>query len=157
MKLEFKNGDLLEAPEYFKVHQVNCQGVMGSGIAKSIKEKYLKVFDEYKNLVYYSKTNLLGSAQIVFLNNQGIINLFGQYDYGTNKRQTNYEAFYQGLENIKMQIINNNYPKEIAFPYKIGSDRGGADWNIILTMINVVFNDTDFNITIYKYNPNENS
>ena len=161
MKLEFKNGDLLKASEYFKVHQVNCQGVMGSGIAKSIKEKYPKVFEEYKNFYKFCKSipnnqSPLGIAQISMIENGAIINLFGQDGYGKG-RQTNYEAFYQGLENIKRQIMNNNYPREVAFPYKIGSDRGGADWNIILTMINVVFNDTDFSITIYKYNPNENT
>ena len=29
-------------------HVVNCQGVMGGGIAKSIKERYPSVYEEYK-------------------------------------------------------------------------------------------------------------
>ena len=31
-------------------HQVNCQGVMGSGIAKQVREKYPKVYKEYKRI-----------------------------------------------------------------------------------------------------------
>ncbi|WP_411668007.1 hypothetical protein [Bacillus subtilis] len=33
-------GDLLEAKENIIAHQVNCKGVMGSGIALQIKKKY---------------------------------------------------------------------------------------------------------------------
>ena len=29
-------------------HQVNCQGVMGSGIAKQVREKYPNVYNSYK-------------------------------------------------------------------------------------------------------------
>ena len=32
------------------VHQVNCYGVMGSGIAKQVKERYPDVYDIYKSL-----------------------------------------------------------------------------------------------------------
>jgi hypothetical protein len=38
--------------------------------------------------------------------------------------------------------------KTIAFPYKIGSDRGGANWNIIYAMICEILSDWD--VTIYK-------
>jgi hypothetical protein len=36
----------------------------------------------------------------------------------------------------------------IAFPYKIGSDRGGASWDVIYAMICDVLGDRD--VTIYK-------
>ena len=32
------------------VHQVNCYGVMGAGIAKQVKERYPDVYDIYKSL-----------------------------------------------------------------------------------------------------------
>ena len=38
--MEIIEGNLLEAPERIIVHQTNCMGVMGSGIAKQIKAKY---------------------------------------------------------------------------------------------------------------------
>lgn len=35
-------GDLLEAKENIIAHQVNCKGVMGSGVAKQIKQNIIK-------------------------------------------------------------------------------------------------------------------
>ena len=45
--MEWVKGDLLEANLDYYCHQVNCQGKMGSGIAKSIKEKWPIVYKEY--------------------------------------------------------------------------------------------------------------
>ena len=45
--MEWIKGDLLEADLDYYCHQVNCQGKMGSGIAKSIKEKWPIVYDKY--------------------------------------------------------------------------------------------------------------
>ena len=39
---------------------------------------------------------------------------------------------------------------KIAFPYKIGSDRGGADWEVLKEMIKSVFKDTNKEIIICK-------
>ena len=39
----------------------------------------------------------------------------------------------------------------IAFPYKIGSVRGGANWEIIYKMIEEVFKDTNINVEIWRY------
>jgi hypothetical protein len=36
----------------------------------------------------------------------------------------------------------------VALPYKIGCDRGGGDWNVVLGMINDIFTDVD--IKLYK-------
>ncbi|MET3289633.1 UNVERIFIED_CONTAM: O-acetyl-ADP-ribose deacetylase (regulator of RNase III) [Brevibacillus sp. OAP136] len=40
MAVIIKKGDLLQASEPIIGHQVNCQGVMGSGIAKAIWVRY---------------------------------------------------------------------------------------------------------------------
>ena len=46
------NGDLLKVQKELNLdvicHQVNCQGVMGSGIAKQIRDTYPIVYDNYK-------------------------------------------------------------------------------------------------------------
>ena len=42
------NGNILEATEDIICHQVNCQGVMGSGLAKQIRSKWPSVFADYK-------------------------------------------------------------------------------------------------------------
>ncbi|MDM5320060.1 hypothetical protein QUF57_08725 [Bacillus pumilus] len=42
------DGNILETSEDIICHQVNCKGVMGAGLAKQIKSKYLNVYKEYK-------------------------------------------------------------------------------------------------------------
>lgn len=45
------DGDLFETDAKFIVHQVNCMGRMGSGVALQVKEKYPHVYEEYKKLL----------------------------------------------------------------------------------------------------------
>ena len=50
--LKYQIGNLLTAPQKCIAHQVNCQGVMGSGVAKAIKNEYPKVYKEYMAVSY---------------------------------------------------------------------------------------------------------
>ena len=45
--ITYKNGNLLESGCDIICHQVNCQKVMGSGIAKQIREKWPIVYYDY--------------------------------------------------------------------------------------------------------------
>lgn len=44
------NGDIFQSDADVIVHQVNCQGVMGSGVARQVREKYPYVFQKYQEL-----------------------------------------------------------------------------------------------------------
>ena len=76
--IKYKIGDLLTAPQKCIAHQVNCQGVMGSGVAKAIRNEYPKVYKEYKEFSnYWTRTNkamLPGYSQIVYTENKCIFN-----------------------------------------------------------------------------------
>lgn len=66
-------------------HGVNCQGVMGSGVAWHIRNKFPKAYEEYKALCDRTedKTNLLGSVQIVQITDDlYIANMFTQLNFG---------------------------------------------------------------------------
>ena len=152
MEIIYKNGNLLDATTDVIAHQVNCQGVMGSGVAKQIKDKWPNVFDEYEEYCADPWSHqIIGSCLLVTINNQYVANLFGQAKYGRDgKRYTDYEALYESLERLVAQMIGIN-KKSVAFPYKMSSDRGGADWNVVLAMIESVFKNTDITIEIWKY------
>lgn len=46
------DGDLFAARDVDIIaHQVNCQGVMGSGVALQVRKLFPDVFDGYKSLV----------------------------------------------------------------------------------------------------------
>ena len=162
--INFRNGNLLDADVEYICHQVNCQGRMGSGIAKQIKERWPVVYDAYssaykdredeilrncggfEHMPNVSET-LLGYVQKVPVNEeQVVINMFAQQYYGYDgKRYTSYDAFWACLGGIR-----NSVPKgsKIGFPDHIGCGLGGANWEVILTMIKEALNDYD--VYIYK-------
>ena len=149
MSVNYVNGNLLDMKTNFICHQVNCQGVMGSGLAKQIREKWPCVYDVYKKRVSPKElgkiclVNIVGNVPI-----QGVINMFAQNDYGRDgRRYTSYDAFWSCLHEIK-----NILPKgdTIAFPDHIGCGLDGANWNIIRAMIEEVLG-ADYEVYIVKY------
>lgn len=148
-------GNLLDATEDIICHQVNCQGVMGSGVAKAIRDKWPEVFISYYQCCHRYKEageSPMGTIWGVRTSdtNQWVVNMFAQNLYGYDgNRYTSYDAFYKCLESIAGGIKSTD---SIAFPYKIGSDRGGASWDVIYAMICDVLCDRD--VTIYKLEEN---
>lgn len=141
-------GNLLDSSCDYICHQVNCQGVMGSGVAKAIREKWPNVYTEYLTYINMCFGTPLGSIFSVPINGgrQEVINMFSQFRYGYDgSRYTSYDAFCNCLNAIARDVPKD---KSIAFPYKIGSDRGGGSWNIIYAMICDILGDWD--VTIYK-------
>lgn len=130
-------------------HQVNCQGVMGSGIAKQVRDKYPKVYKAYKK-VCTSDERLLGRTQIIPINeSQSIANLFAQDNFGYDKQcYTDYSALINCLKQIYAFCPN----KTIAIPYLMSCARGGGDWNIVYEIIEEIFGDSDCDVLICEYN-----
>jgi cell division protein FtsL len=94
---------------------------------------------------------LLGQIQVIpVADKKNVINMFAQQYYGYDgKRYTSYDAFWSCLGKIREQVPKGS---KIAFPYKIGCDRGGANWNVILSMIAEILG-TDYKITICYFPP----
>lgn len=142
------NKNIIFADEQIIAHQVNCKGVMGSGVAKAIKETYPEAFAEYKKFCNSSSNSkdLLGCVQYVVIPRvkKIIVNLFAQDGYGRDKRYTNYES----LEDC-FRALSRKSRMPIAIPYGIGCGRGGGDWNnIVYPMIENIFKEND--ISLYK-------
>lgn len=140
-------GDLLNATEDIIGHQVNCQSVMGSGVAKVVRDRYPIVYSEYISLSEkHHPVELLGRCQVVNTKeNKFVANLFGQLNYGYDGRQyTNYDALRNALRELSEYAKTNDL--SVALPYKIGSDRGGADWNEVQKIIEEEFDE----VTLYK-------
>lgn len=153
MSITFIKQDLTTSDAEYICHQVNCQGKMNSGVAKAIREKWPIVYTTYWN-TFLTESNLLGKILLVDINEYeprtwpdqpAIINMFSQEFYGYDgKRYTSYDAFDNCLQKIKEVIPKGS---KIAFPYKIGCDRGGANWEVIYTMIIAVLG-CDYKIEI---------
>lgn len=135
------------------LHQVNCQGVMGSGIAKQVRTRYPEVYEAYKDLCnrYSEKHKLLGTVQVFCIDSSErkfyIGNLFAQENYGYDGRcYTDYDALRSALSKIKSYAHSN---ETIAIPYLMGCYRGGGDWKIVHDMIDNIF--VGYNVLICEY------
>lgn len=132
-------------------HQVNCQGVMGSGIAKQVRDKYPKVYDTYRAICNaYEPSELLGHVFSGNVRNEfRIDNLFAQENFGYDgKCYTDYHALRKCLESVANTYEN----KTIAIPYLMGCHRGGGSWDIVYKMIEEIFSDSDCDVLICEYN-----
>ena len=149
--VEIVEGDLFKSDAKIICHQVNCQGVMGSGAAKQVREKYPEVYESYKTFcgTKSPKSKLLGEVYAVHITNNDkvICNLFAQENYGYDgKCYTSYEALQKCFDYVKQYSGGET----IAMPYMMGCHRGGGDWNTVYKMIEDTF--TDCNVILYKYN-----
>ena len=139
--------NLLDATETIIAHQVNCQKKMNSGVAKAIREKYPEVFEEYLNT-----EPQLGTVGYISVDRRYVANMYSQDMYGYDGKQyTDYEAFRKCCKSIVNECrLSKHMKKEfnVAMPYKIASDRGGADWEKIMDILLEEFTDVD--LTLYK-------
>jgi hypothetical protein len=127
------NGNLLNTELTFIIHQVNCQGVMGAGIARQIKERFPKAWEQYKaDLAAHGDSNL-GSYSYASENGKIIFSIFGQDNYGRDKCYTNYLALRRGIRKAIIDYrdtysIKSYVQLVLAVPYGLGCGLGGGDW-----------------------------
>lgn len=145
-------GDILNSNADVIVHQVNCQGVMGKGLAKQIREAYPEVYEQYLYLCkeykdYGCKTHeLLGMTEIVRVGfNRFVANLFAQEYYGSGKKcYTDYDALRKCLATVNSEFAG----KVVAVPYKLGCGLAGGNWDIVSKIIEETL--TDCRVKIYR-------
>lgn len=147
---------ILGATENVICHQVNCQGVMGSGLARQIYMVYPQVKEGY--IAYCSKVannqDLLGDVLYTPIReHKYVANIFGQFDY--NRRwesvgacYTNYVALREGLRKVANHCKFKGY--SVAIPYKLGCGLAGGDWGVVSRIIEEEMQGIP--VTIYKFN-----
>ncbi len=150
--VHYVKGNLLDSKCDYICHQVNCQGVMASGIAKQIREKWPVVYESYMDRVMYAERyyrNLLGTVDFVLIrdSNQTVVNMFCQDRYGYNGgRYTSYDAFAMALRNVASLVTKGD---TIGFPKNIGCGLGGGNWKVISALIEEILGD-EFDVYIYE-------
>lgn len=131
---ELIHADALAVNADVIVHQTNCKGVMGAGIAKQVRDQFPDVFTKYKALCDRYRTNtseLLGTCQFVEENGKTICNAFGQDGFKRPGCNTDYNALRECFKAIAKRYSE----RTVALPYKIGCGLAGGDWNIVEAMI----------------------
>ena len=144
--------DIFESGADVICHQVNCQGVMGGGLAKQVREKYPRIFEFYKNRCddARNKKSLLGVVQFASIGDgRHIANLFAQETFGyDDKCYTDYKALKTCLTTVRDAPAKKDV---IAIPYMIGCGLARGDWNVVYNIIQEVFEDSEIEVLICEY------
>ena len=124
------------------VHGCNCQGVMGSGIAKEIKDRFPEAYQVYRqefNRLAY-ETDFLGNYTFAHVIRElpssnlarfNIVNAFTQVNYlPRNIDHFEYESFALILRKLAARFKGSNF----GFPY-IGMGLAGGDAHRIKVML----------------------
>lgn len=129
MKIKYEKGDLLDTNCQYIAHCVNAQGVMGSGVAKAIKQVYPRAYDIYMQKYITDRLHLGQIIQCDF-DSKTILHIVGQKYYGYDGlKYVDYDALQQAF-----QTINYITKQPVAFP-KLGAGLAGGDWDIISQLL----------------------
>lgn len=133
--IKTNKGNLLDVTSGIIVHGCNAQGVMGSGIALAVKQKYPGAYEIYKS-IYEANSLFLGDIAWYEVTHGKlfIANAVTQEKYGRDgKRYVNYAAIVQCFKEAISTAYSCRY--DLHFPC-IGAGLGGGDWYIIEQLIN---------------------
>lgn len=143
-------------------HGVNCQGVMGSGVALALRSAYPRIFNTYKTQCDYSKSTalgtagLLGTVDIVEANDDEfgdeliIVNCFTQNYYGRdNKRYADINAISTSLSQAVKLAVGLGLP---FYMPKIGCGLGGLSWEEeVLPLVDMLSANHNININVCTF------
>ena len=130
------SGDLTTLTGRFViVQQVNCQNVMGAGLAKALMTRWPQVASEYhafcvkhtpQTLLGRTPQALLGHIQTTIVgHDQFVCNVFGQLRYGRHGHFTNERALLSACEIIIAHASRAQLP--FFVPANLGSGLAGGN------------------------------
>jgi len=143
-------GNLLDVTKGIIVHGCNCQGVMGSGVAKSIRDKWPSVYNAYNDHYNFEGLHLGDTIPVCGERNTNsihiskythqlpeeliVVNAMTQYEYGGVKGvvYVDYDAVAACFSCIKLLARDTGLP--VHFPL-IGCGLANGDWNIVSEII----------------------
>lgn len=128
--VQYVTGDMFTTTQPAFGHGVNTQGVMGSGIAKIIRNLYPDVFPPYKKACDDGSLTGGGILPVQIENGPIILNIASQEKPGAN---ATYEFLRESIENT----FRYAYHAELtgfALP-RIASDIGGLEWKKVSAII----------------------
>jgi O-acetyl-ADP-ribose deacetylase (regulator of RNase III) len=156
MPIEWVSGNLFA--NAYKVqafaHGCNCQGSMGAGIAKGFRERYPKMYEEYRSRCKAKPRQFnLGDAWLWKDEQRPWV-----FNLGTQEKYWHARASYEAIEESLTQmraLAEAEGVESIAMP-RIGVGYGGLSWKKVRPIIERVFGDWPFTLVVYEeYAPEE--
>jgi O-acetyl-ADP-ribose deacetylase (regulator of RNase III) len=150
MPIQFVSGDLFANEFKAKAfaHGCNCQGSMGAGIAKGIREPYPEMYEEYRRRCKAKPREFnLGDAWLWKAEDQPWVFNLGTQE-GFWRARASYEAIEESLSRIKGQADKEKI-KSIAVP-RIGVGYGGLSWKKVRAIFERVFGEWAGTLYVYE-------
>lgn len=150
--IHIKECDIKNAKEKIIAHQVNCIGIMGSGVAKVLRETYPSIFPPYdKYCKLWTHNQLMGKIQILDIGgDRHCCNMFAQRGIGRKRQYTEIECLTNCVFKLHKYAKEHNI-KAVAMPFGVGCGRGGADWNEVYEILmNIFVQEDGVELILYK-------
>ncbi len=134
--ITYRKGDLMQVKSGILAHGCNMHGVMGSGVAKLVKEMYPKAFERYRKDLTGGFP--LGSVSVWSPQETGTVEFLvasclTQEDMGYDgKRYVSYDAIDSCFNILNIISIKAGLPIHIP---RIGAGLGGGSWDVIAEII----------------------
>ena len=128
------------------VHGCNCFHAMGGGIARIIAAEFPEALQADKATPHGERGKLgtISVAQVeTAAGRLSIVNAYTQFDYGTDRRQVDYEAISQCFEAVAARFGD----KRIGYPM-IGAGLAGGDWDEIAPRIDAALRGCDHRLVV---------
>jgi O-acetyl-ADP-ribose deacetylase (regulator of RNase III) len=125
-----RDGDVFDTEATFIGHGVNTVGVMGAGIAKTIRDKYPETYKYYRDRCLTGALTP-GHTLATVEDSRIILNMATQDEPGANAR---YEWVLGCLLNVAQGIKRASRQATIAIP-EIGCGIGGLKWDRVKELI----------------------
>lgn len=121
--------DLLATSAGVIVHQVNCKGKMGAGIALKIRNRYPKAYKAYMAHWRGLRPGMIQTVRVA--TNDGdplyVCNLAGQDGYGRDRCYTDYDAVGEAFGKLSAWASERKLP--VYVPKGMGSTLAGGEWD----------------------------
>ncbi len=141
--IQYQRGDIFESDAQVIVNTVNCEGIMGKGLALAFKQKYPAMFTTYQKECKTGKLHI-GRPTLYTSSTPWILNFPTKTSWRANSKL---EYLKEGLEYFVKHYKEVGIVS-IAFP-KLGAQNGKLSWDEVGPLMAKYLSQLDIDIHIY--------
>lgn len=128
------HGNILNVKNGIIGHQTNTIGKAGAGLAKQIRDKWPKWYDNFRDVSADFRLGDFGVFQV--WQSVWVANLYGQATTGYRGRKTNYGALAAALCKLD-RALESMFARgtRVYLPYGLGCGLAKGDWMVVSELI----------------------
>lgn len=154
--MNYVSGNLLDSKADVLINAVNCQGVMGKGLALAFKNKYPRMFQEYREVCKQGRLGP-GRYHLYQAGDQVIINFVTKIRW---REPSQLEWIEKGLNTLRgfldgLAQATGSYPS-VAIP-PLGCGYGGLNWSQVESLVKKYLGDYKGDVSVYFYSSRSKS